>query len=312
MSRLRPRRWGACVLIALLAAWCLVLSGCGLAHPSASSSTDQGSQQMTPQTTISVLCSTQLKSPLAELEQLYASEHTDIAFSQDAERSDKALLKDLSDSAAEAKAAARASASTSSAEETKAPTLVFGLSSDSMAHAASRKLVEKDSQTDLVADSLVIVAGKNSKAKSVTTQSLLNGDYALVLAAADTDLGKLQTEALIYLGVCSADGRLIGSAAKQDNVWCQGAEGPVFATLSNSKHALSLVKKSDVYRFGGVKIVGDLPKRSYEAPLYQVATTTTASDEQVKAAEDFRDWCVTDADAIEVWEKWGFTLATEG
>ncbi|MGI6590304.1 MAG: molybdate ABC transporter substrate-binding protein [Eggerthellaceae bacterium] len=309
LTKNRRKPWAIGALLAAALCACLVLAGCGSSGSQEDSSNSQSASQEAPKTSISILCDTQMEGPLSELEQLYASEHDDVEFTLSSEQTDKTLLKALSDNAKSVKSSGQDSQSTGADDADSAISLVFGLSDSATKQAVKNKLLKRDSQTDVVADSLVIVAGKNGKADSVTVNQLVSGKWLLALANGSSSLGKLQTQALSALGACTPQGQFTGALAKSGKVKRQGMESQVFAALSKSKRAVSVVKKSDVYRYGGVKIVGEIPANAYTAPRYSASATTAASDDQASAAQDFLNWCVTDADAIEIWEKWGFTLA---
>lgn len=306
-----------CVLAALFA--CLVLAGCASSGTEqdasqSSASADAGSQH---KTMVSVLCADQLTGPLSELEQLYASQHDDVKFAQDSEGSSKALAKDLADNAEHAAAVASSDASGSSDAEDGGETdgqaaysLVVGMAEKEENAAQKAGRVNGDTVSDLVSDSLVIAAGTNGKASAVTVNDLLAGTYPLLMAPSDTALGGLQREVLSQLGARMQNGSYQGALAKKGAVKSADSASDVFATLSENKgKTVAIVRASDVYRYGGAKIVGEIPASAYTAPVYSSALTAYASNEQLDAAQQFLEWCTTDADAQRIWEKWGFTLA---
>lgn len=308
-------RLAACVLAVVLV--CLALAGCsssgGETAEQSSGSTDAASQQ---KTVVSVLCANQLAGPLSELEQLYASENDDVQFSQDSEGSSKALAKSLADNAEEVAAASSASSESTDAAAAAAPdgptaySLVIGMSDNEENSAQKAGRLNGDTVSDLVSDYLVIAAGTEGKASSATVNNLLAGTYPLMMAPSDSTLGSLQCQALQQLGGRTANGSYVGALTKKGAVKTAKSTSGVFAKLSENKgKTVAIVRASDVYRYGGVKIVGQIPARAYTAPVYSSALTAYAGDEQLDAARKFLDWCTTDADAQRVWEKWGFKLA---
>jgi molybdate transport system substrate-binding protein len=71
---------------------------------------------------------------------------------------------------------------------------------------------------------------------------------------------------------------------------------------------IAFVYTSDVYRFGGVKVVGTVPSDTHKAITYPAALTSTTQN--AEEAQAFLDWCVNDPNAQEIWQKWGFELAS--
>ena len=79
------------------------------------------------------------------------------------------------------------------------------------------------------------------------------------------------------------------------------------------KHAQSgdvdvaFVYTSDVYRFGGVQIVGTVPADTHKNIVYPGAVTSESKN--AAATQEFLDWCLSSDKAQEIWQKWGFELA---
>ena len=69
-----------------------------------------------------------------------------------------------------------------------------------------------------------------------------------------------------------------------------------------------MVYSSDVYRFGGVKIVGAVPADTHKNIVYPAALC--ADSENAEAAQEFLDWLFSDEDAIKIWQEWGFELTS--
>ena len=67
------------------------------------------------------------------------------------------------------------------------------------------------------------------------------------------------------------------------------------------------VYTSDVYRMGGVAICSVVPNDTHKAITYPGAVCTDSKS--AEAAQAFLEWCMTDEDANQIWEKWGFELA---
>ena len=67
---------------------------------------------------------------------------------------------------------------------------------------------------------------------------------------------------------------------------------------------VAFVYTSDVYRFGGVKIVGTVPADTHKNIVYPGAIT--ANCENVEATQEFLDWCLNSDQAKKIWQEWGF------
>lgn len=327
--RVAPRA----VLVALLCAvLATCLGGCAASGTGTSSSAESGSSTTeTQKVTVSVLSSGQLSGPLSELEALYASEHEGVSFTQDTGTTTEALSEQLGDNAAQVGAAAgtgstsssesasassSASSASSSAGSTETGTapvpyaLVCGMGADTVSSAVQNGLLDATSFSDIVGDTLVIAAGAKGTAKTVTTNTLVAGGYPVLLAQKTTTLGALQYQALASLGAVDASGALTGALAQTGAVTTEDSLSAVMQALSeDTGKTVSIVAASDVYRYGGVKIVGQVPASAYTQPLYTAALSTYATEAQRQAAQEFLDWCLTDADAQRIWEKWGFQLA---
>ena len=70
---------------------------------------------------------------------------------------------------------------------------------------------------------------------------------------------------------------------------------------------VAFVYTSDVYRFGGVQIVGTVPANTHKNIVYPGAVTSESKN--AAATQEFLDWCLSSDKAQEIWQKWGFELA---
>lgn len=309
---LRAREMRRSVFIAglalLFAALSIALAGCstGSSAESGSSETDEAAEQ--PKTEVVILSHGRQASALQELAQLYGSEHDDLSLTVQAATSEKNLRKTLATNYRAAQAAQKDSdnESASSAEDVQTVAAVVGMTSSDRAKAEEAKRLSADTDTDLVQDSLVIIT-KNQK--SLTLRDLTAGTYRLCMAAEDSALGDLQQQVLKDAGALNVNGRYVGALSAKGQVKTYSSTAKLFSAVSDSGKNAAIVLRSDVYRYGGVKISGEVAADTYAAPVYSYALTAYASDEQTDAAKDFFNWSVTDADALRIWKKWGFDEA---
>src|SRR4051794_17698779 len=146
---------------------------------------------------------------------------------------------------------------------------------DWMDYAISRKTINEASKVNLLGNSIVLIAPKDSKIDNVTI-------------AQGFDLAKLAGDGRIATGdVMSVPvGKYAKAALTRLGAW-QAAE-PKFAMAESVRAALTLVARGEanlgiVYSTDakvepGVKIVGTFPAESHPTIIYPVAATTIAKD----------------------------------
>ena len=89
----------------------------------------------------------------------------------------------------------------------------------------------------------------------------------------------------------------------------QTSVGNVCKQAESGAVDVAFVYSSDVYRFGGVKVIGVVPNDTHKKIIYPAAVCKDSK--QAEAAAEFLDWATTDADAKKLWQEWGFELVTE-
>jgi molybdate transport system substrate-binding protein len=184
--------------------------------------------------------------------------------------------------------------------EQGAPADIF-LSADTdwMDYATGKKDVNESTRVNLLGNSIVLIAPKDSGINNVT----IGQGFDLAKLAGD---GKIATGDVKAVPV----GKYAKAALEKLGAW-QAAE-PKFAMADSVRAALTLVARGEaalgiVYSTDakvepGVKIVGTFPADSHPAIIYPVAATTTAKPE----AADYLAFLRSSA-AKAVFEKYGFT-----
>lgn len=180
-----------------------------------------------------------------------------------------------------------------------APADVFvSADTDWMDYAISKKTINEPSRVNLLGNSIVLIAPKDSKIDNVTiTQGF--------------DLAKLAGDGKIATGDVKAVpvGKYAKAALTSLGAW-QAAE-PKFAMAESVRAALTLVARGEanlgiVYSTDakvepGVKIVGTFPAETHPAIIYPVAATTNAKSE----ANDYLGFLRSSA-AKTILERYGF------
>ncbi len=183
--------------------------------------------------------------------------------------------------------------------EQGAPADVFiSADTDWMDYAISRKNINEPSRVNLLGNSIVLIAPKDSKIDNVGIGQ-------------GFDLAKLAGDGKVATGDVRSvpSGKYAKAALQKLGSW-QAAE-PKFAMADNVRAALLLVARNEaalgiVYATDarvepGVKIVGTFPADSHPAIVYPVAATATAKRE----AADYLAFLRSTA-AKNLFEKYGF------
>ena len=169
---------------------------------------------------------------------------------------------------------------------------------DWMDYATSKKTINESTRVNLLGNSIVLIAPKDSKIDNVTIGQ-------------GFDLAKLAGDGRIATGDVKAVpvGKYAKAALEKLGAW-QAAE-PKFAMAESVRAALTLVARGEavlgiVYSTDakvepGVKIVGTFPPDSHPAIIYPVAATSTAKAE----AAGYLAFLRTSA-AKAIFEKYGF------
>src|SRR5689334_15744100 len=183
--------------------------------------------------------------------------------------------------------------------EQGAPADVFiSADTDWMDYAVSKKNINEATRVNLLGNTIVLIAPKDSKVENVS----IGQGFDLVRLAGD---GKIATGDVKSVPV----GKYAKAALEKLGSW--QAAAPKFAMADNVRAALTLVARNEavlgiVYSTDakvepGVKIVGTFPTDSHPAIIYPVAATTTAKPE----TSDYLTFLRSTA-AKNIFEKYGF------
>jgi molybdate transport system substrate-binding protein len=184
--------------------------------------------------------------------------------------------------------------------EQGAPADIFvSADTDWMDYATGKKTITEPTRLNLLGNSIVLIAPKDSKIDHVT----IGQGFELAKLAGD---GKIATGDVKSVPV----GKYAKAALEKLGAW-RAAE-PKFAMADSVRAALTLVARGEaalgiVYLTDakvepGVKIVGTFPPNSHPAIIYPVAATTTGKVE----ARQYLDYLRSQA-AKAVFEKYGFS-----
>lgn len=196
--------------------------------------------------------------------------------------------------------------------------LLISASKSSMDTAVKEGYVDEGTRVDMFKNDLVIVSKEGSGLKDVTLQDIADGEYTFCVGDESVPAGNYADQALSTVGVYVPSGDDEGKTGKdisgKKGSFAEGYNPVLDTSVGNvCKHAQSgdvdvaFVYTSDVYRFGGVEIVGTVPADTHKNIVYPGAITSQSKN--VEATQEFLDWCQNSEKAQEIWQKWGFELA---
>lgn len=196
--------------------------------------------------------------------------------------------------------------------------LLISASKGSMDTAVKEGYVDEDTRVDMFKNDLVIVSKEGSGLKDVTLQDIADGKYTFCVGDESVPAGNYADQALSTVGVYVPSGDDEGKTGKdisgKKGAFAEGYNPVLDTSVGNvCKHAQSgdvdvaFVYTSDVYRFGGVEIVGTVPADTHKNIVYPGAIASQSKN--IEATQEFLDWCQNSEKAQEIWQKWGFELA---
>ena len=196
--------------------------------------------------------------------------------------------------------------------------LLISASKSSMDAAVKEGYVDEGTRVDMFKNDLVIVSKEGSGLKDVTLQDIADGKYTFCVGDESVPAGNYADQALSTVGVYVPSGDDEGKTGKdisgKNGSFAEGYNPVLDTSVGNvCKHAQSgdvdvaFVYTSDVYRFGGVEIVGTVPADTYKNIVYPGAITSQSKN--VEATQEFLDWCLSSEKAQKIWQDWGFELA---
>lgn len=190
-------------------------------------------------------------------------------------------------------------------------------SKGTMDTAVQEGYVDEGTRTDMFTNELVIVAKEDSALQDVTLQQIASGDLTVCVGDDSVPAGNYAAQALSTVGAYEPPAADAGKSGKdisgKDGQYVgitpilQTSVGNVCKQAENGDVDVAIVYSSDVYRFGGVKVVGIIPDDTHKAIVYPGAVCKDSKNAQ--AANDFMQWCITDPDAQKIFQKWGFDLS---
>ena len=196
--------------------------------------------------------------------------------------------------------------------------LLISASKGSMDTAAEKGYVDSSTRVDMFKNDLVMVSKEGTDLKDVTLQDIADGKYTFCVGDESVPAGNYACQSLstvgVYLPPASDEGKTGKDISGKGGTFADGYAPVLDTSVGNvCKHAQSgdvdvaFVYTSDVFRFGGVQIVGTVPADTHKNIVYPGAVTSNCKN--TEATQEFLDWCLSSDKAQEIWQKWGFELA---
>lgn len=273
--------------VAAMAFALLVLAGCGGASNSSSESSSSSGEQVQLQ----IFAANSLEKALPQVQELYTQSHPNVTFADSQFKASGDLVEEIE---------AGASAD-----------ILITASKSTMDDAEG--FIIPETRTTMFGNDLVVCAAENSdiKIKKLTDLKKKNikkiaiGDSSLVPA------GKYANQSLasyeggqLYTSSEGEGGKYDSSIA--DKVVLADKVGTCASWVASGNCDVGFVYTSDLYRYDGIKSVYTVPEEFHKPITYPGAVLSDSKNQEV--AQDFINFCMTDPDALAVWQDNGFEL----
>ena len=298
------KKFSAVAFAAALAA-CIALVGCSGNEEKAAEPSQDATEAAAGPVELQIFAANSLEKALNEVQALY-TEQTGVTFADTQYKGSGDLVKDM---------------------EGGAPSdILITASKSTMDSAVEGSLVNEDTRFDMFRNDLVIVTGADNAdvPADLTFEQALSGDYTIALGNDNVPAGNYARQSIsTVVPVATVDGK----SGKDTDGKVGSVEGEGFAgTVLDGKIVpansvgdacnyaatgdadLAFVYTSDVARYQDkVKQLAVVPADTHKNIVYPAALS--AGSEKAEAAQAFLDWATSDAEALKIWQKWGFELA---
>lgn len=276
----------AAALTALVA-----LIGCSGGSNAADEKADASAEGASEPVQLQIFAANSLSKALDEVQSLYTQNNPDVTFADTQYKASGELVEMLK--------------AGSSAD------IFISASKGTMDNAVDGGFIDEGTRFDMFTNDLVMVTGESNTdiPEGLTLEEAVSDDYTICVGDESVPAGNYACQSLYTVGAYSDEsgkgGEFTGAIA--DKVVLDTSVGNVCKHAESGDVDIAFVYSSDVYRFGGVKVLSTVPADTHKAIVYPAAIT--AGSENAEASKAFLDWAVSDPAALEIWQKWGFELA---
>lgn len=271
------------------------LYGCGGSSSQGSSAANGGSGSDAQPVELQIFAANSLEQAMGEVQELYTSKHPEITFADSQFKASGDLVEMLI-AGASADILITASVGTMDDAESyivpESRVTMFG--NDLMVCAAEDSDIKINDLTDL----------KSKKIKKIAI-----GDPALVPA------GKYANQSL-YSAESTTGDKLMYSSSEgeggsygggiQDKIVVADKVGTCASWTASGNVDVGFIYSSDLYRYKGIKNIYTVPEELHKVIIYPGAVI--ADSKYQDEATAFLKFCMTDADALKIWQANGFEL----
>ena len=294
----KPMRIVLASVCALMLAGAFAMFGCTSSQPAAEE--QQTEEQTTTEEAVElqIFAANSLSEAMEEVQALYTEENPNVTFA-DTQYEASGTLNEMLGAGSYAD-------------------ILITASKGTMDTAVEEGYVDEGTRFDMFTNDLVIVAGEDSDITELTLDDLATGEYTIAVGDDNVPAGNYAKQALSTVGCwIDSDGTSGSDSDGKEGTFdgtplaglvTEGSSvGNVCSYANTGDVDVALVYTSDVYRFGGVKIVGTVPADTHKNIVYPAAVC--ANSENAEAAQAFLDWAYTNEDVRAIWQEWGFELA---
>lgn len=272
----------------------LGLAGCG-SNGNDNAASDAGDASGEPAVTLQVFAANSLEKALPEVQALYTAAHSNVTFADTQFKSSGDLVAQLEGGA--------------SAD------VLITASSSTMDTAEEEGFIDADTRSTMFVNDLVVVSADGS---DITIQSLedLADDSITSIAIGEPNAvpaGKYAVQALEAAGLLTTetdeDGIITITGGTVFDKLNYGADkvGTVASYVNEGQCDVGLVYTSDLYRYDGIANIYTVPADMHSDIVYPGAVISDSA--AAETAADFLDFCLTNEEALGVFQKYGFELA---
>lgn len=294
----KPMRIVLASVCALMLAGAFAMFGCTSSQPAAEE--QQTEEQTTTEEAVElqIFAANSLSEAMEEVQALYTEENPNVTFA-DTQYEASGTLNEMLGAGSYAD-------------------ILITASKGTMDTAVEEGYVDEGTRFDMFTNDLVIVAGEDSDITELTLDDLATGEYTIAVGDDNVPAGNYAKQALSTVGCwIDSDGTSGSDSDGKEGTFdgtplaglvTEGSSvGNVCSYANTGDVDVALVYTSDVYRFGGVKIVGTVPADTHKNIVYPAAVC--ADSENAEAAQAFLDWAYENEDVRAIWQEWGFELA---
>lgn len=291
---MKPWKKATGVAVCALACAALAMTVLGGCTKTAEEPTQEASEQPAAEqqgVELQIFAANSLSKALDEVQALYTEQNPEVTFADTQYKASGELVEMLK--------------AGSSAD------IFISASKGKMDDAAEAGLIDDATRFDMFVNDLVMVTSADNTdiPEGLTLEEAVSGDYTICVGDESVPAGNYACQSLATVGAYSdasgKGGEFTGAVA--DKVVLDTSVGNVCKHAESGDVDIAFVFSSDVYRFGGVKVLSTVPADTHKPIVYPAAVTV--DDANLEAAQAFLDWAANDPEALVVWQKWGFELA---